>query len=164
LRSRCRCQSGSEDQGPCHRLILPVRNRPTRSTRPRDLTRALVLWGSIPMLFCRTIMLIVPVLVLCLGTGQWSRTFRDLAILVKRIAFLAYVFGGRHWLGRHEVNSTVASKHEGTLAGCSQTWTWMCFVCGDLMAYNASSRWSDLFADMLNYTCKDRSLWPPRAP
>lgn len=117
--------------------------------------------GSVPMLFCRTATLIVLlVLISCLDTGHWSRTFRDLAILAKRIAFLAYVFRGRHWLGRHDVNSTVASKDEGTLVGCSQTWTWMwmCFVCGDLMAYSASSRRSNLFADMLNYTCKDRSL------
>jgi hypothetical protein len=51
------------------------------------------------MPFCRKATLVVLLLVLCLNTGQWSRTFRDLAILVKRIALLPYVFRGRHWLG-----------------------------------------------------------------
>jgi hypothetical protein len=60
-------------------------------------------------------MLISLVLFSCLDTGQWSRTFRDLAILVERIALLPYVFRGRHWLGRHDVNLEIACKDEGTL-------------------------------------------------
>lgn len=46
------------------------------------------------MPFYRKATLVVLVLALCLNTGQWSRTFRDLAILVKRIALLPYVFRG----------------------------------------------------------------------
>ena len=64
-------------------------------------------------------MLSVSVLFLCLYTREWSDTFRDLAILVKRIALLPYIFGGRHRFGRHHVNSMIAGKDEGKPAGGS---------------------------------------------
>jgi hypothetical protein len=117
----------------------------------------LFLLDSIPMPFCRKAMLLVSaLLVLCLNTGQWSRTFRDFAIFVKRIALLPYVFRGWHWLGRHEVNPMIASKDKDKLAGCSPTWEWMCFVCGRPDCCGSTDTWSSLFADMLNYTSKDR--------
>jgi hypothetical protein len=77
---------------------------------------ALFLWGSTLMLFCRTAVLMVSVLIEGLRTRYWSTTFRDLPVLIEQIALLSYVFRRRCWLGRHEVESTIP-REDGKFAG-----------------------------------------------